>query len=82
MTKTDHKSEERLTELDNLLKTVKQPINKDGFYGKLNKYPYEDLEKLRDHPVSQRVFGEPSAPNNGNIKDLVGNCYQTEYLQQ
>jgi hypothetical protein len=58
------------------------PINQDGFFGKTNKYQYSDLVKLKHEPLNQLQFGNPSLKNNSNIRDLVSNYYNKEYVQK
>lgn len=74
-------STEKFSELNKFLdEGHRTNINQEGFFGKLNKYQYSDLKKLREEPNNQQQFGKPTANNNASIKQLVSNYYQKEFI--
>jgi hypothetical protein len=66
-------STEKYSELNKFIDENKKSnnINQEGFFGKLNKYQYSDLKKLKEEPLNQHNFGKPSTNNNASIRQLV-----------
>jgi hypothetical protein len=64
-----YRSNDKHSELNKFLLDEKQRtnINQDGFFGKLNKYQYQDLVKLKEEPSNQQRHGKPSVINNASI---------------
>jgi len=74
---------ERFSELNKMLDDKHRTnINQEGFFGKLNKYQYQDLVKLKEEPLNQQKYGKPTIGNNATIKQLVNNYYQKEFIQE
>ena len=67
-------STDKYSELQKFLDTSHKTnthINKEGFFGKLNKYQYADLKKLKEEPLNQHNFGKPTTHNNASMRQLV-----------